>query len=176
MKTINIEDFVRNLDFYVEEAKKNKIFIYPTDTIYWIGAIDNENNREAIFTIKKREGNKMFPIIAPSFDWIIKTYKTDKTKKELEAYLNKYHGVTYIFDYTIPWARIIKHSIQSFVTLLWLPFITTSCNLSWEKPATNVQQINKEIEEKADYIIDWGIWWGKPSVLVDFVANKIIER
>jgi tRNA A37 threonylcarbamoyladenosine synthetase subunit TsaC/SUA5/YrdC len=40
----------------------------------------------------------------------------------------------------------------------------------------DVKNIPEEIASKVDYIIDGGIGWGKPSVLIDLVSNKVIER
>jgi len=37
MKIVKLDDFLDNKDFYINEAKAGKIFIYPTDTIYGIG-------------------------------------------------------------------------------------------------------------------------------------------
>jgi hypothetical protein len=33
-----------------------------------------------------------------------------------------------------------------------------------------------DIAEQVDYIIDGGIGGGRPSVLIDFVEGKVIER
>jgi tRNA A37 threonylcarbamoyladenosine synthetase subunit TsaC/SUA5/YrdC len=40
----------------------------------------------------------------------------------------------------------------------------------------DIKNIPEEIASKVDYIIDGGTLWGKPSVLIDFVADKVIER
>ena len=52
---ISFSDFMQQKDFFVEEAKMGKIFIYPTDTIYGIGAVANEENILKISQIKKRD-------------------------------------------------------------------------------------------------------------------------
>ncbi len=138
-----------------------------------------------IFAIKQRDEKKMFSIIAPSFDRIAKNcfypskWETEEEKidiDELKMYLNTYHGVTYIFDYNKPGMRIIKHPFQSFVEALGEPFITTSCNISWEPVVTDIKNIPTELTSQVDYIIEGGILWGKASVLIDLVENKIIER
>lgn len=175
MKTISLDDFSKHQDFYINEAKLNKIFVYPTDTIYGIWAIYTSENAEKIFKIKHRDTKKLFSIIAPSFERIQKKYPQADIKK-LKEYLKKYHGITYIFDYTQPGMRIIKHPIQKFVKNLWVPFITTSCNISWEPVILNIKNLPENIADKVDYIIDGGILWGKPSVLIDLVSDKINER
>ena len=193
-KKIAFSDFMENLDFFVQEAKDGKIFIYPTDTIYGIWGVWNEKNIKKIADIKNRDWNKMFSVIAPNFGWILKNYKTQINSMNqffdtldildwskiwqdlLQNQLEKYHWVTWIFDYNKPGVRIIKHDFQKFVEKLWEGFITTSVNIAWEDSVTNLDNLKSEIEEKVDYIIDAGICEGRPSVLLDFVGDKVIER
>ncbi len=193
-KKIPLSEFMWKLDFFVQEAKNWKIFIYPTDTIYGIGWLYNEDNIKKIADIKNRDWNKMFSVIAPNFDWIIKNYKTQinsmnqffdtldildwsKISQEfLWNQLEKYHWVTWILDYNKPGVRIIKHDFQKFVEVLWEWFITTSVNIAWEDSVTDLAKLSPEIEDKVDYIIDVWICEGRPSVLLDFVWDKVIER
>ncbi len=185
---------MENVNFFVQEAKNGKFFIYPTDTIYWIWAIWNKKNIKKIADIKNRKWNKIFSIVAPNFDWILKNYKTQInainqysdtldilnwnkiTRDVLQNQLEKYHGVTWIFDYNKPGVRILKHDIQTFMEIVWEAFITTSVNITWEDPITDLDKLAPEIVEKVDYIIDNWICDGKPSVLLDFVWDRIIKR
>ena len=160
MRTISLEEFIANKDFFVQEANAGKIFVYPTDTVYGIGALYTPENVLRIQSIKQRDPNKRFSLIAPSFDWIAKTYALEEKNIsliELQNYLNLYHGVTYIFDYNQPGVRIIKHPIQTFVEALGDGFITTSCNISGEPVITQVQDIPADISGQVDYIIDGGL-------------------
>ena len=178
-KIVKFEDFMGNLDFYVWEAKAWKVFIYPTDTIYWIWAIWNEESVKKIAEIKHRNRNKMFSVIAPNFDyeWIVLWYeKLWVSVDDMKGHLAKYHGATWIFSHEKPGIRIIKHDFQKFVEKLWMPFITTSVNISWDVAATEINLINPEIADAVDYIIDDWICAWKPSVLIDFVDGKVIER
>lgn len=155
MKTIALEEFLQHQDFYAQEAEAGKVFVYPTDTIYGIGAIYTPQNVAKVFSIKKRDEKKMFSIIAPDFGRIMQQYP--KTHQEvLERLLNEYHGVTYIFDYYEPGVRIIKHPIQDFVKRLGKPFITTSCNIAGEPVVTDIKNIPEDIAAKVDYIVDGG--------------------
>ncbi len=176
MKIIQLDDFLAQKDIYIAEAKSGKIFVYPTDTIYGIWALYTPENVEKVFSIKPRDIKKMFSIIAPNFQWIEENYEVPNPTSQLTELLHKYHGVTYIFSYEKPGVRIIKHPIQKFVEMLGIPFITTSCNIAGEPVVIDIKSIPEEIASKVDYIIDGGIGWGKPSVLIDFVSNKVIER
>jgi len=55
-----------------------------------------------------------------------------------------------------------------------VPFITTSVNLSGEKPANSIKDISKEILNSVDFVIDNGGLSGKPSILV--VEGEEIAR
>lgn len=179
MQIVSLENFISNQEFFTQEAKAGKIFVYPTDTVYGIGGIHTPEVIDHIFAIKQRDTKKMFSLIAPSFEWIEKTYQESEKPidiNELRRYLDNYHGVTYIFDYSKPGVRIIKHPFQTFVEHLGEWFITTSCNISGEPVVTEVNSIPADISGQVDYIIDGGILGGKPSVLIDLVENKIIER
>lgn len=176
---VKFNDFMENVDFFVSEAKSWKVFIYPTDTIYWIGAIRNDESIKKIADIKHRNRNKMFSIIAPNFNyqWILDGCNEFWISvDELKWHLEKYHWVTWIFSHEKPGIRIIKHNFQKFVEKLGMPFITTSVNISGDVAATEVNLVNKEIADNVDYIIDDWICAWRPSVLIDFVDNRVIER
>ena len=217
MQLITLDQFIENQQFFIQEAKAGKTFIYPTDTVYGIGWIYTPEMVNKIFAIKQRDRldhqknewnkvfldvraiptiwetvstnevkwsqssktvvctKKMFSIIAPNFDRIAKEYP-EANIEALKMYLNNYHGVTYIFDYNQPGIRIIKHPFQTFVENLGEAFITTSCNLAGEPTVTETQNIPAELSDRIDYIINAWPLDGKPSVLIDLVENKIIER
>ena len=58
-----------------------------------------------------------------------------------------------------------------------VPFITTSVNLSGEKPATHLDEISKQIKNQVDYVIQSqseSLLSGKPSKLI--IDGKVVER
>ncbi len=91
MKIISLNDFLQQQDFFIAEAEMGKIFVYPTDTVYGIGAIHTPENVEKIFAIKQRDTKKMFSIIAPSFERIQKNYESPVTDDQLQEYLHQFH-------------------------------------------------------------------------------------
>ena len=176
---IRFSDFMQQQDFFVHEAKKGKIFIYPTDTIYGIGAVANEANILKISQIKKRDIKKLISIIVPDFNYIPLVEGCQKyhiSQQTLQEHLAKYHGVTWIFSENEAGMRILKHEFQQFVKALNLPFLTTSVNLSWNTPATSIDTVEKSILEQVDYCIDAWECKGRPSVLINFMTWEIIER
>jgi L-threonylcarbamoyladenylate synthase len=160
----------------------NKIFIYPTDTIYGIGC-DAEDKKlvDIIREIKKRDSTP-FSVIAPSIEWILENCET--SLEEINNYLpgpytlllkkkNKYF-LNHVSDTEFLGVRIPKHPFIELLQKTGKPIITTSVNLSGEKPANKVGEISEEILSKVDMIFDFGELSGKPSKLVK--EGKIVER
>lgn len=158
-----------------------KIFIYPTDTIYGIGC--NALIKESVEKIReiKQRDKKPFSVIAPSFEWINENCIIDC---ELEKYLPG--AYTIILKKKNPtfllWVsnsdslgiRIPKNEFCDKIRKADVPFITTSVNISGEKPITNIKELPEEIKSKIDYIIDKGKIDGKPSTLI--IGGELVQR
>lgn len=181
-KIYSFSEFIINTDFFIEEVKKNKIFVYPTDTIYWLGALYNEENAIKINTIKQRPVDMYLSKIAPDVAWIQKNYIFQDSEKiitedNMYSYLERFHWVTFIFDPVIFWwVRLIKHPFQNFVKTLGEAFFSTSVNLSWQANCVSIDQISQDILPYIDYIIDDGVLSNKPSALVNLINWEVINR
>lgn len=163
------------------EIQAGKIFIYPTDTIYGLGcnALD-EKAIKKIREIKHRE-NKPLSIIAPSINWIHQNLVVDV---ELEKYLPGPYTVLlkkkdpkflrWVSENDKIGVRIPKSKFCDKIRKIGVPFITTSVNLSGEKPANLISEISEEIINAVDYVIDEGKLSGKPSTLI--INGKEITR
>jgi L-threonylcarbamoyladenylate synthase len=164
-----------------KEILAGKIFIYPTDTIYGIGcnALDKDSVKK-IREIKKRD-KKPFSVIAPSFKWIENNCIVDL---ELEKYLPgpytlilKKKGknfLSHVSETETIGIRIPDNEFTREIQKSGIPFVTTSVNLSGEKPANKIEEISKDILEKADFIFNSGELSGKPSALI--IDGKEIKR
>ena len=164
-----------------KEILEGKIFIYPTDTIYGIGCNAlNEKAVEKIRKIKQRD-KRPFSIIAPSFSWI-------KENCIIDTNLKKYLPGPYTIILKkrnksfLPWVsntdslgiRIPDNSFCKKIQKSGVPFITTSINLSGQKPAIKISKIPKQIIDKVDIIINTGELNGRPSTLI--IKDKEIKR
>ena len=171
-----------------EELKKaileGKIFIYPTDTIYGLGcnALDKKAV-EKIREIKKRD-MKPFSIIAPSIGWINNHLIVDL---DLEKYFPGAYTIilmkknpeffSWVSDTDRLGVRIPNSKFCDKLRETKIPFITTSVNFSGEKPANKIEDIDKEMLNKADFVIeseDESKMTGIPSTLI--INGKKIER
>tara|TARA_Y100000310_G_C20685071_1_gene818449 strand:+ start:1647 stop:2183 length:537 start_codon:yes stop_codon:yes gene_type:complete len=163
---------------------KNKIFIYPTDTIYGIGC--NALKKELVDEIRriKRRDSKPFSVIAPSKKWIY-----DNLEIENKNYIKKLPGpYTFILKMKKKCVstnvnngmetlgvRIPKHPFVKYVDV---PFVTTSVNYSGKEAIKDVSKIPFGIKKKVDFVVDGGILYTKPSTLIDLTKEvpRIIKR
>lgn len=188
---ISRSEFLSRKFYFIEQLKNNKIFVLPTDTIYWISAVCSIENIKKINEIKWSNNRKKLSIIAPSFARIDEHFITKKDRT-LEDYFHKYHWVTFILtpkpsspccalfaewyeDNTI-WVRILKHPLQNIIEELKHPIISTSANLAWEATVNDIMLLPERIKEKVDFVVDNGSIYWRPSVLIFVDEKKVIER
>lgn len=164
-------------EFFLE-----KIFIYPTDTIYGIGCdAENEFLVEKVREIKKRE-TKPFSVIAPNVKWILENCET--TKEEIEKFLpgaytlilkkKDKNFLSKISENEFLGVRIPEHPMTKILQKTGRPIVTTSVNFSGEPFVMDLKKIPEKIKKEVDIIIDYGIILGTPSKLVK--DGKILER
>ncbi|MFH1607812.1 MAG: L-threonylcarbamoyladenylate synthase [archaeon] len=150
------------------------IFIYPTDTIYGLGCnAENKQLVEKIREIKKRDNNP-FSIIVPSINYILKNFET--TEKEIKKFLpgpytlilkkKDKNSLTHLSDTDYIGIRIPSHPLTKFLQQTGKPIVTTSVNISGQKHASKIKEIDSAILNKVDLIIDGGTLHGKPSTLI----------
>jgi L-threonylcarbamoyladenylate synthase len=187
MRVITKDEFVGNSFRFIREIK-DKLFIYPTDTIYGIGC--DATNDELVKKIRKiKNTNQPFSIIPPSVDWIFQNCDPDPRLKE---WMKKLPGpYTFILplknkDAISPAVilgidsigiRIPKHWFTKVVHMLEIPIITTSANKTGDNFMTSLDDLNPDIMHQVDFIIDEGIKKSRPSTIIHFKKDiEIKER
>ena len=183
-KIISKEEFLRNWKFFVNEMKRGKIFIYPTDTIYGLGC--NALKIKSIIKIRRIKGRetKPFSVIVPNKKWINQNCYLDKKAK---IYIKKLPG-KYTFILRIKNKKAISKEVNKGLNSLgiripnnWfakivsktkIPFLTTSVNISGKPHIIKLDEIDNEIKKEVDYIIDGGLLKNKPSTIINFIDKK----
>lgn len=164
------------------KAKIEGIFIYPTDTIYGIGCnAEDKKLVQKIRIIKKRD-QKPFSIIAPSKKYILDNFYV--TKEEIDKYLpgpytlilkkKNPNFLSWVSDTDTIGIRIPDNEFTKRLQKTGKPIITTSVNLSGEKFANSIEEVNQKILDKVDYVFDEGVLSGKPSTII--FEDKIVKR
>jgi len=189
MRVISKEEFEREKNIIKSKLlRENIVFIYPTDTIYGIGC--NATNSEAVEKIIriKQRGNNPFSVIAPSKEWIKENCNVDKN---IKTYIDKLPGPytlvlntkkECVADNVAPkldtlGVRIPDHWFSSFVKEVGVPIVTTSVNKSKSDFMTSLDDLDKEIKSKVDFIVYEGQIKGKPSNILNLSKDlEVIER
>lgn len=156
------------IELTIKALKKGKIVLYPTDTVYGLGAnIFDIEAVEKIYTIKKRPFHKPLSVSVSKIEDI---HKIAHLNKDLEKMLNE------IFPG--PFTVILKKKdiVPSILTAggekigiripdnniclelsSEFPITTTSANLSGEKVLESVNGVLEQLNNEVDLILDAGI-------------------
>lgn len=188
MIKLSKEEFLTNKQFYINEMKDGKIFIYPTDTIYGIGCdATNENACEKVRKIKQRDP-KPFSTLVPSIDWLFEKAVLNDAKKHL--ILVKLPGkYTFILNLKndLAISRVVNMGLQEIgarVPDMWFsdiitefdgPFVTTSVNLSGQPCALRISDVDSKILKQVDYVIeDDECISGRASMVIDLREEEMV--
>jgi L-threonylcarbamoyladenylate synthase len=169
----------------ISAMKEGSIIVYPTDTIYGIGcdaanAVSVEKLRQA----KGRDRDRPFSVIAPGKDWIWKNCALSAANKDLtDKMLPGPYTLITRASHSAPRAvvlaggtlgvRIPKHPFAALVEEAGIPLVTTSVNLSGEKPVTSIAGIPPEMTPVISIAIDAGTIDGNASRIFDFTTDNI---
>lgn len=160
----------QELDTAVEEIKKKNIVIFPTETVYGIGADCTDSNAvEKIFIAKGRPNNNPLIVHLSDIDKI-KDYaiiENDIERKLIESFmpgpftiiLKKKSNISSFVTCGLDTVgiRIPSNEIaHKFLEKVGVGIAAPSANLSSKPSGTNVQDIINDFDGKIDYIIEGG--------------------
>lgn len=179
-----------NTAMAIEEAvqvlQNGGVLIYPTDTLYGIGGdATSEAVVKKIHKIKKINQKKPLSVMVADLD-MVKEYCEVGKNEEIE--LAKLPGpYTFIFrqkpnkiaasngkklGIRMPDNEFCRMLCQRFKK----PIVTTSANITKQKPPTAIEEVSKSILESVDLVIDGGkTKYKKPSTIIDLVDGKKIR-
>lgn len=177
----------------IEKAKKillnGGIIVYPTETLYGIGADPfNENAVLKVFNLKKRPFNLPLSIAVSNIKMMNKVAKIDKiTEKFYKKYLpgpytlilKKRQKVSNLITsglktvgVRVPDNDFILELIEDFG-----PITSTSANIHGKNLPTNIEISKKQFGNKVDLYIDEGeCKFKNPSTIIDMENKKILRK
>lgn len=160
----------KNLKIPSEIIKNGGIVVFPTETVYGIGANAlNENAVKKLYDIRKRPLNKPISLLVNSIDMIEQVAK-DITELEyalikeflpgpLTIILKKKDIVPNIVTANSDTVGIRMPANECAIKLIeyaGVPIATPSANISGKPSGTDLKDIMKDFEGKVDYFIDGG--------------------
>jgi L-threonylcarbamoyladenylate synthase len=180
-------DIKNSIKIFEKATYNNQPVIFPTDTIYGVGAfIDDIKSNKKIYEIKGREENKPFPILISSFkqlDLLIDQKLDAEKTKILE---NIWPGVfTVIFKAKTNISELFTlngNIAVRFININWLsnlishfdmPLSATSANLSGYQYDNDVNKIILNFQKGINYFLFSDVKNTIPSTILDFTSEKI---
>jgi len=162
--------------------KNGGVIIYPTDTLYGLGAdIFNREAVERIFRIKGRDFKKPLSIMVSSLKqiknlaWV--NQKQEKLIKTIlpgpfTVLLKKKKKISYNITagsekvgLRIPASKICRQLSKD------MPITTTSANVSGFQPDLNINKIAKKFKNQTDFILKGERLSGQPSIIIDLTEE-----
>ena len=158
-----------NINDIVEILKKGGVAIFPTDTVYGIGALPNKESLRRLYKIKKRDFSKKIIALIDNPDKLkVLTSETeeniDRIKKVIEEYwpgeltiifkanemfTKKFDDGLKTVGIRIPQNKTAIEIIKNTGGIV----LTTSANISGEKSVTDIKDISEVLLEEVDGII-----------------------
>ena len=180
-------------------------FVYPTDTLYGIGCdATSKTAVEKIYTIKSRDASKPLSILVSDYSMLLELCEVSPTQERmLHALLPGPY--TFILKLRKPLpassrpaerlsvasgapsatsqtmeigVRVPEHYFARQISReLGLPIVTTSANLSGEKGAALMKDVDAAVSSKADLLIDGGACqYAQSSTVIDLLRMKVLRK
>jgi len=168
----------------VEVIKKGGIIVYPTDTIYGLGAdLYNKKAMEKVKRIKKMALTKPLSFIMHDLkDISIYAIVPDYAYKVMRRVTPG--SYTFVLPATKAVPKLMLHNrktvgiripnalyAQELVKELGHPLLSTSVPLGEDGYHTDPQEIAENFGNEIDLILDAGVMFNNPSTIVDFTGD-----
>lgn len=178
----------KDINVIIDQLKKGEIVIIPTDTIFGIGCnIYNENSIRKIFEIKKRplilplsiaiKNKDYFNIVAKDISKNAKIIIDKYFPGQVTIVLKKKDIVSDLITANQDYVGIRipdDKNLQYILNNIDFPIVLTSANIHNYPNCGSVEEINKQIGDKVNYILDGKINENKlGSTIVKFEDNEM---
>jgi len=170
----------------IKALETGEVIIYPTDTLYALGAdIYNINAIKTIFKIKKRPYSIPLPVAAANFNEINKiSYTNELVKKVVKRFLPGPLTLILKKKDTVPSivtggleniaVRIPKNDIALDLLSRFGPITVTSANIHGKKTSYVINDLRMQFSDKISEYINNGRLDEKPSTIVNLTSIKPI--
>lgn len=173
----------------IKAVEKGEIIVYPTDTLYALGAnIFDEEVIKKLFRIKKRPTSVPLPVaVFDSNDMNGIAYIDKKTKKIINNFLPGPLTLLLKKKITIPEIvtsgrdtialRIPDNKIALELLSKTGPLTATSANIHGKNIGSIIDDLKKEFKNNVSIFLDDGVLDKSPSTILDLTTeNPIIVR
>ncbi len=175
------KDFVNTA---IEALRKGEIIVYPTDTLYALGAdIYNEEAVKKVFRIKKRPFSKPFSVAIFDYNELKKiSYTNDMVKQVVKNFLpgpltlllKKKKIVSNLItggQDTIA-VRIPKNNVALDLLSKFGPLTATSANIHGKKTPCVINELTMQFRNDVSVYLNDGRLDESPTTIVDLTTKK----
>lgn len=171
----------------VNILENDGVIVYPTDTIYGLGAnISSEKAIKKVYSLKGRDHSKPLSVCVSGIDDIHKIAHLEADEKIKKMLPGPYTIILYRKENVSPLLtaggekigiRIPDNVICRELTHKF-PITTTSANLSDKKVPESAREIIELWGDSVDLVIDSGKLQGNPSTVIDWTTHppKILRE
>ncbi len=184
MERVSVDEYDRALELACEALKKGKLIIYPTDTLYGIGA--DARSEEAVAEVRKAKAreDKPISIVCSGLEMIEKHCEVSGKNRDLmtEMFPGPYTAILPLKEGlagNLGGGKTIGVRVPEYFFLLDLvkacgfPITSTSANISGGKEPCSLEEVAKEVLGKAEIAIDGGkCFHSAPSTVVDLSGDS----
>ncbi|CAL4323573.1 Threonylcarbamoyl-AMP synthase [Buchnera aphidicola (Periphyllus testudinaceus)] len=183
------KNFFQSLKYCIRKLHKKKVIAYPTESIFGLGCDpDSEYAVKKLLFLKNRSVNKGFIILSSNYNQLLPYIIEKKILKKKDVLLQNKSFLTYLVPANprIPFwltgnskfiaVRITKNKfIKNLCLFFGKPIISTSANISGNKPCINSQEI-KDIFGKNFPILEGFLGnKKKPSKIINLLTGEKIR-
>jgi L-threonylcarbamoyladenylate synthase len=189
MTTIRIseDDFEAAVDVASALLKSGGVMVYPTDTVYGIGA--DATSEDAVLKVLRLKGiRERKPLSVMASDLGMIDYYCETGVWE-DMILRKYLPGPYTFilrkSRFLPASETDRLGVripassfcQALCRRFGRPIITTSANPTGKPPPARLEDVDKSVLEAADLAIDGGTTrYAGASAVIDLVERKMLRQ
>lgn len=188
MEVLTQTELNLRLEQIIKKIKPGAVFIHPTDTIYGIGC--NAEDETAVAKIRrlKEQRSQPFSVWVPSLKWVEKNCLIDKKTKEglkqlpgpytliIKLKNKKAIAKSVALGKDTIGIRYPNHWFGKIVEACETPIVTTSANKTGQPFMTLLENLDKEIQQRVNFMIYEGEKKGKPSKIINLIEGKVTAR
>lgn len=176
------------LDRAAAAARDGELVVYPTETVYGLGALATDPAAvELVFEAKRRPHEKPVSLAVPRVDAIDEYARlTDRERVFCRRFLPGPVTVLLKRRDNVPAAlvagrsrvgvRVPDHNLALALLERVAPLTATSANLSGQESARTAAAIDPNIREAAEVVIDGGETPGGGSTVVNVASESVVRE
>jgi L-threonylcarbamoyladenylate synthase len=173
-----------NYEKAVQALREGKVIIYPTDTVYGIGAdATNQDAVAKVYEMKQIPREQPISVLVADFKMLYEYAEISPEQKQIlmkklpgpHTFILKPKKKLHVSSGTVAF-RLPKHDCTKIAKALGKPITTTVANVHGQVTYGNIHDLRKVFGDKVAEYVDGGKLNAVPSPITDLTTNKIVRK